>query len=217
MKKTVDITIKARYYIKSSSEENVNDKFCWLVAHGYGQLAEFFIRHFDILGDHHKVLAPEGLHRYYLNGNNGRVGSSWMTKLEREQDIKQYIQLLDKVMDVECPLEVNHIIAFGFSQGAATISRWLCSTKYTVNTLVLWAGAWPHDMEISHNIQILKALKIIIVVGIQDQFLGKDGIGRYLSVFDENKIQYKLIQFDGDHRLDKGTLLAVCQEVEDRI
>ena len=64
--------------------------------HGYGQLVQFFIRKFQVLdAEQYFVVAPEGLHRFYLKGSSGRVGASWMTKEERQSDIEDYINYLD--------------------------------------------------------------------------------------------------------------------------
>jgi len=68
----------ARY--EQLGEPSAATRQLWLVAHGYGQLAEYFIRHFkavyaaDPAGT--VVVAPEALSRFYLAGNGGRVGAS---------------------------------------------------------------------------------------------------------------------------------------------
>jgi hypothetical protein len=51
----------------------------WFVCHGYGQLAAYFIRHFAFLTENAPatvVIAPEGLSRFHLSGNGGRVGAT---------------------------------------------------------------------------------------------------------------------------------------------
>ena len=70
------------------------------VLHGYGQLAEFFIRKFQHLSDDYFIVAPEGMHRFYLSGSSGRVGASWMTKEERETDIQDNLNWLN-ALDTE--------------------------------------------------------------------------------------------------------------------
>ena len=48
----------------------------WFVVHGYGQLAEYFIRHFRGLDDGTRyIVAPEGLSRFYVKEWT-RVGAS---------------------------------------------------------------------------------------------------------------------------------------------
>lgn len=44
-------------------------KTIWIVLHGYGYLAEYFIKKFEpILNSETAVIAPEALSKFYLNG-----------------------------------------------------------------------------------------------------------------------------------------------------
>jgi len=212
-KKYIETKVEARYFTINPKEEAI--QYTWLCAHGYGQLAEYFIKHFEVLSSKHKIIAPEGLHRFYLRDNAGRVGASWMTKLEREKDIKQYCTYLDQVVNEESQSK-DKIIAFGFSQGAATIGRWICNTNRSLQALVLWAGAWPHDMIIYHNRKLLNSIPIYVIIGDHDQYLDDQGNAKYLRVFDDNKIEYNLIEFNGDHRIDKDTLLKLSKLLESK-
>ncbi|MFT7345493.1 MAG: putative esterase, partial [Lentimonas sp.] len=79
------------------NEENPNDQLL-IVLHGYGQLSQFFIQKFSSLTHQCDIIAPEGMHRFYLNGSSGRVGASWMTKEERETDIEDNQKYLEEVL-----------------------------------------------------------------------------------------------------------------------
>ncbi len=80
------ISKKARYWTLG----NPNSEKIIYVLHGYGQLAEYFIKNFEPLVElGFYVVAPEGTQRFYLNGTSGRVGASWMTKELREIDIEE--------------------------------------------------------------------------------------------------------------------------------
>jgi predicted esterase len=105
----------------------------WLVAHGYGQLAEYFIRHFKSVHaadpEGTVVVAPEALSRFYLAGNEGRVGASWMTTADRQAEIADqsaYLNALLAQLLAACPPDVR-VTVLGFSQGTATVSRWLAA------------------------------------------------------------------------------------------
>ena len=64
-------------------------KELWLGLHGYGQLVQFFSRHFrDLANLHRAFIFPQGPHKFYLEGVHGRVGASWMTKEDRLVDIQ---------------------------------------------------------------------------------------------------------------------------------
>ena len=94
--KHINVTKRARYY--QIGEANSSIKKVWMVFHGYAMLSEFFIKKFEILNDGETlIIAPEALNRFYITENFSRVGASWMTKLERENDIienNQYIESL---------------------------------------------------------------------------------------------------------------------------
>ena len=95
--------------------------------HGYGQMAKFFIRKFqsaEELG--YTIIAPQGLHKFYLEGTSGRVGASWMTKENREDDIQNYLIYLNAVhSEISSEKNWDEIVILGFSQGVATAFRWL--------------------------------------------------------------------------------------------
>src|SRR5689334_7771778 len=99
----ITFNFKARYY--KLGEINSSTKAIWFVLHGYGQLAQYFLRKFRILEKYNIcVIAPEGLSRFYLENitspsgrNSDRVGATWMTKENRLMDIEHYIQYLNTI------------------------------------------------------------------------------------------------------------------------
>jgi predicted esterase len=136
----------ARYYTLGELTDQTTD--VWIVLHGYGQLAEYFIRNFkNIHHDHNFIVAPEGLSRYYLNENTGRIGATWMTKEDRENEIQDYILYLNKIIDTLNIPKTIRLHVLGFSQGAATACRWALATQHAVKTLICWAGFFPPDMK----------------------------------------------------------------------
>ena len=75
------IKVENTAHYVSLGELNRETKEIWIVCHGYGQLAKFFIRKFKILQKESVyIVAPQGFHKFYLKGFSGRVGASWMTK-----------------------------------------------------------------------------------------------------------------------------------------
>jgi hypothetical protein len=87
MQHQLNFQLKARYH--KLGEVNASTKQIWWVLHGYGQLSQFFIQKFEVLAKQNIcVIAPEGLSKFYLSGNSGRVGASWMTRENRQMDIE---------------------------------------------------------------------------------------------------------------------------------
>ena len=114
----------------------------WFVCHGYGQLAAYFIRHFAFITEADPttvIIAPEGLSRFYLSGNGGRVGASWMTRDDRLHEIQDHVNFLNQLAATilpQCPPDV-HITVLGFSQGTATVGRWLAQAAFRSAHLIL--------------------------------------------------------------------------------
>ena len=146
-KKEITTAKTARYFILGEPNAEVDE--VWIVCHGYAQLANYFLKKFECIQKPNRlIIAPEGLHRFYWNGFSGRVVASWMTKEDRLDDIKDYNQFLDNVVEdiksiTEKEFELN---VLGFSQGAATVCRWISHTRNKINKAILWGSVFPEDI-----------------------------------------------------------------------
>lgn len=182
------------------------------VLHGYGQLAEYFIRKFQSLPDEYYIVAPEGMHRYYLNGNSGRVGASWMTKEERESDIHDNLYWLTE-LDVEiCKLHsFDKKIILGFSQGSATAARWFYHGKIKADNLIIWASVFPPDLHIEKEIDQSFNGKNYFIIGDNDEYFTTIQV-ESLDVFYKSK-GFNTIIYNGQHEIDVPTLKSVINEI----
>ena len=141
----LDISIKASYYTLNGLTEHTER--VWVVFHGYGQLAEFFIRKFKGLDpEKNFIIAPQGLSKYYLEGVYGRVGASWMTKEDRLTEIANQYSYIDAVLN-QFNLANKELVFFGFSQGTATMGRYAAHAKIPFTKMVIWAGTFPPDTD----------------------------------------------------------------------
>ena len=188
-------------------------KKIWFVLHGHGHLAQFFIKKFEILDDgNNLVIAPEGLNRYYLQGFSGKVGSTWMTKEDRLTDIGNYIRFLDTVYSAVVNFkDLNpEIITFlGFSQGAATVSRWAIQGSVHFDRLILWSGIYPPDMDFDLANKILSRKKVITVFGQSDEFLTEERWKEFLLLEKKLGIETQKISFQGGHEINEPTLQSL--------
>lgn len=146
VQKHLNITISTPYH--TLNELTDKTKNIWLACHGQGQLAEYFVKKFEILNSEENfVIAPQGISKYYLNGFTGRVGASWMTKEDREKEIENQQNLLKDIWKKEVgDPKGKQVIFFGFSQGAATISRFVAYSKIPFHKMILWSGGFAHDL-----------------------------------------------------------------------
>jgi len=208
---TIDKT--ARYFTLGGESDTIDN--IWFVLHGYSHLAEHFIKSFEVLNNGNTaIVAPEGLHRFYLEGMSGKIGASWMTKEDRLNDISDYVNYLDKVYEGVLDKVSNKdavVNLLGFSQGTATACRWLCRGKIKAQNLVLWAGAVPDDLDFDSDSSLLSGLKMKIVLGRQDEFITAKHITTHLLFLREKGIQYEVIEYDGTHKIDLKTLIEISE------
>lgn len=209
MQKHIFKTEKTTRYF-SLGNLNKQTEQVWIVLHGYGQLAQFFIKKFEILATEKTALfAPEALNRFYLDGFNGRIGATWMTSDDRDFEIEDYIHYLTTFFNIQVKpfITTNCTInIIGFSQGAATACRWINSGKINANQLVLWAGSFPHDLNFTLALPIFNKLKLTLVVGNNDEFAHLLLVKDHQQKLNELGIKHELIEFDGGHDIDKKTL-----------
>lgn len=182
----------------------------WYVLHGYGQLAKYFIQKFRPLSEKGIcVIAPEGLSRFYLQGNQGRVGATWMTKENRLMDIDNYITYLDTIHQIKIGKQKVKTTLFGFSQGAATLVRWAMNNQIRFDRMVLWAGLFPPDIDFSKGAELLKGKQIVEVLGKYDQFISPERVQEMMKLNQQLQINPTIIEFDGKHEIDENVLIKI--------
>ncbi len=189
----------ARFY--TTGEFNSETKNIWFVLHGYGQLAGLFINAFEELADNQTVIiAPEALSRFYLEGGYGKIGANWMTKEDRENEIKDYVNYLDElyahIISSNEP-GTYKINALGFSQGAATLSRWTVLGKSRIDKIIFWAGEIAGDLDYSK----FKEKEIHLVFGNNDSYFPGEFYKSQEKLLDKSGVKYKTQIFDGGHEV----------------
>jgi hypothetical protein len=104
--KETQLQFETTHPVYTLNELSDQTKTIWVACHGYGQLARYFIKRFDVLDAvENYVIAPQGLARFYADGNYGKVGASWMTKENRELDLDNQRKYFDMIFDRICQLE----------------------------------------------------------------------------------------------------------------
>lgn len=190
----------------------------WIVLHGYGQLAADFVQHFTpVAGPDHCVVAPEGLSRFYVDGleSHEEVGASWMTREDREHEITDYVAYLDVVVRTLRPSNPSPPIrVLGFSQGAATASRWAVLGDTEIDRLVLWGGAPAHDLDLSSHAATLRAMDLTLVVGTDDPYVTDERRAAVCGRLRRHDIPVSVHTFEGGHRIDADALQAVVANPE---
>ena len=214
MEKHIAVERTARYF--TLGELNEHTQQIWFVCHGYGQLAEYFIKKFAVLNNGKTyVVAPEGLSRFYLEGHSGRVGATWMTKEDRLNDIKDNIHYLNSLYAlITKDINPNSTITLlGFSQGGPTVCNWIANGKVKFDKLILWAGIFPPDMNNDFKFTaeyLLKDKPTYIVYGVNDPLLKPEHLTE-IEGYKSIKPDLHILTFEGKHELNEEVLKMISE------
>ena len=215
----------ARYYSVGQAGPDVRE--VWIVCHGYGQLARYFLRPFRLLAGpeapQRLVAAPEGLSRFYLNSPDGgyeRVGASWMTKEDRIDEIGDQVAFLDAVLaEVAGGLDAFRLGVLGFSQGAATAARWLdqspllAARGWHPARFVVWGADLPHDLDLeAAGGRWLGGADLHLVIGSEDEYASPDRVQVARDRLDAAGVAYRHVPYAGGHRVVPEVLRSVMQD-----
>ncbi len=173
------------------------------VLHGYGQRAKFFIRKFyEMENKGYTIVAPEGLHRFYLEGTSGRVGASWMTKDHRESDIENYLTFLNTLHhDLSSEQDWQEIAVLGFSQGVATAFRWLATSDIKPTKFLICSGKVPPDVDLITKKKIFDSIEMTYFSGVNDPYRTEASVQEFYEAVASSKLSMELVNFEGAHEV----------------
>lgn len=204
---SISVKKTARYFVLGDDLKEA--KSIWIVIHGYAQKAEDFIKNFEWLQKEGCcVVAPEALNRFYLKGGFSETGATWMTKEDRENEIKDYIEYLNTLYDNitnqiknDCTIHV-----LGFSQGATTVSRWLFKNKRQVNTMILYAGEIAAELRSEDCLKQFYADRKIALFGSDDNIISMDLVKDFEPMLSRN--EFEVIIYQGGHVVLKDAIIS---------
>src|SRR6476469_2198875 len=210
----------ARYYTLGPTHGFPRE--LWFVCHGYGQLAKRFLRQFAPLDDGTRlIVAPEALSRFYLDpipmrrhDPSPRIGASWMTREDRESEIADYVAYLERLAnEIRHPLAgaAPRLVVLGFSQGTATVSRWLAASEMRVDHLVLWGGAIPPELDLAAWAARLHGAAITLVAGEQDELTTPAAVTSEAERLSAAGVAFTLQRYSGGHVIDSAALLRLAE------
>lgn len=204
----ITVSRTARYFTLEEISEQTRE--VWFVCHGYGQLAEYFIKNFKMLDDGSRlIVAPEALSRFYLTNTFERIGATWMTREDRLNEIHDYVNYLDLLYDeIFSKLDRSRVkvTVLGFSQATATVCRWISRGKIRPERLILWAGLIPPELDLEAEREIYANLDLVMVLGSKDEFAKPEVIEEQHNRLKTHNIPFRFIGFEGGHILHAETL-----------
>jgi predicted esterase len=194
----------------------------WIVCHGHGQLARRFLSRFLPLERADRLfVAPEALSRYYLSPPVGGphpvgtpVGASWMTSEDREHEIEDYVKYLDLLHD-----EIFSVVdrgkvrlwVLGFSQGVATVARWVARGNVDPDRVVLYAGVLPPELGADGAARLARRSPLTIALGTSDDFARPELITAQERRLLDLRVPHTTIRFDGGHEIIPEVLMQLTE------
>jgi predicted esterase len=147
-------------------------------------------------------------HTTFTGAGQARVAATWMTREDRIAEIADYVGYLDRLYDqVFTTLDRGavRVVALGFSQGVATMCRWLCQGLAKADTAVLWAGPVPTELTFEATAP-LRAIKVLRVLGDADEMAAPEYLAQEQERVVAMGLGTELIRFAGGHQLDPDLL-----------
>jgi len=214
----------ARYYQIGTPNPAIRD--VWVVLHGFSQLAaEFALPFQHLAADSRLIVVPEGLSRFYLDtrpGHSGasKVGALWLTREDRETEIVDIVNYLDRLYERILEELAKHgvardrirVHALGFSQGGPAASRWAARGSAVIDHLVPWAHAIPQDVNLRALAERRPRLTIDMIYGTRDRFIGEDAVEEQRAVLESGGVPYEMRPFNGGHALSLTMLRQLMGE-----
>jgi predicted esterase len=208
----------ARYLTVGEPGPAVRD--VWIVCHGYGQLAADFAKRFAVIAAPHRlIVAPEALSRFYHDHptggphQNSPVGATWMTREDRSAEIADQVTYLERLVEeiqgrVSPPLSLTLL---GFSQGVATLCRWLAHSSVRPRRVICWGAPIPEDVHIG-ELASFRGAEIVLVSGLRDTMVQAGRIQADHARLTTLGLHVDLLTFAGGHRLDDDTLRRLAEK-----
>ncbi len=206
----------------------------WIAFHGYAHRAEDFVAPFaESVPTDTRVIAPEGLSRFYLEmprpdgGHLTRTGASWLTRDDRDDELRDALAMLHSVVarevtDVAAARgQTPAIGVLGFSQGVAMSMRWVADAannpalgQHTpVSAHVLWAGGLAHDVSDDSLRAGWKHTQVHVVAGERDKFASDTTRASLRTRLSSIGVKSHEHSFDGGHRLDTLLLATLLRQL----
>jgi predicted esterase len=211
----------------------------WTLLHGYAESAPGFLGRLAPLARPGRLLvAPEGLSRFYRNeagtgaGRGGGVGASWMTRTDRDAEIRDYVRYLDRVartMEGQAHVSPRRSlgkkgragpgapallrVVLGFSQGVHTAARWTALGRTRPDVLYFWGASLPPDLPPA-AVGRLKRTKLVFFRGDGDALRRPEEERRDERWMAEQEIPYRVLTHRGGHEVVPALLEKSFEEIQ---
>jgi predicted esterase len=103
----------------------------------------------------------------------------------------------------------SRVTVLGFSQGGATANRWLTRGSSRADRLLMWGALLATDSDLDQAASFFRTVELTLIYGLRDQYASQGMIENYVKTLDSHSVPYRVVTFDGGHRMDRATLAAL--------
>jgi predicted esterase len=216
----IKIPKSARYATMGTLDGDLSE--VWFVCPGQGHLAAHFLSRFlHFEREDRLFIAPEALSRYYLTAHvvgphpaGTPVGATWMTSEDREREIDDYVGYLD-LLHYEIFSTVDRskveLWALGFSQGVATVARWVVRGRVEPDRVVFCAGVLPPEITAADAVRLTRRAPLTIAVGDKDEFARPEIVAAQEDRLKALSVEHRSITFEGGHDISPEVLAHLTE------
>ncbi|MCS6928160.1 MAG: hypothetical protein NZM43_01565 [Saprospiraceae bacterium] len=212
---TLAVSRTAHYYVLGTPGPQIRQ--LWLACHGYGQLASEFLEQLRPLDDGYRlIVAPEGLNYFYKKSFDGPVGANWMTRYQRDAAIADNNAYLEALLHQYTSLLLPHVrlVLFGFSQGVATLCRWITCHHPPFDDFILWAGLPPEDLDYRKHANYLAVRNLFLYLSPDDPLITAERRLQVTRIEQRDGIFFHKRTFVGAHDIPADALVAAAALLE---
>jgi len=137
-----------------------------------------------------------------------------MTSEDRDFEIHDYVNYLDLLHDQIFAIVDRtkvRLWVLGFSQGTATIARWVARGQVDPDRVVLWAGVLPPELDTESAGRLVRRSPLTIVVGLHDDFATPQRVSEQDARLQVLGVPYATMRFEGGHEISPEALMRLTE------
>jgi predicted esterase len=184
--------------------------------HGYAEGAEAQLERMRAIhgAERWRLIAVQGLHRFYLRRAN-EVVASWMTRQDRELAIADNVAYVNAVVDAvvaEWP-DPPAIVYTGFSQGVAMMFRAAAAATRPLRGVIAVGGDVPPELD---RAALARIPAVLICRGVGDEWYTAAKFDADIGRLRASGAAVTPVAFDGGHEWSAPVVDAAAQFLDER-
>jgi predicted esterase len=205
----VETTIHGRYLLEPGAPAAAR---ILVGFHGYGERAEMQMERLRRFpgADRSILVSVQSLHLFYTKA--GEVVGSWMTRLAREQAIRDNVAYVGAVVaDVKrAHPDARGLVYLGFSQGASMAYRAAAHGGHASDALFVIGGDVPPDVADDPSARLPP---VLLARGVRDEWFTDAKLAKDVESLRARGVTARSVVFEGGHEWPDPLFAAASEFV----